>query len=78
LVKQSHRHSASNDENEMLTKAIDGEEFIHDLMVVIRVAQLEEELEDTKGVIRIRNGQKKKDKSTNNAPQNIHIKLKIE
>jgi hypothetical protein len=50
LVKQSHRHSASNDENEMLTKAIDGEEFIHDLMVVIRVAQLEEELEDTKGV----------------------------
>jgi hypothetical protein len=48
------------------------------LLVVIRVAQLEEELEDTKGVIRIRNGQKKKDKSTNNAPQNIHIKLKIE
>ena len=62
----------------MLTKVIDGEEFIHNLMVVIRVAQLEEELEDTKGVIRIRNGQKKKHKSTNNAPLNIHIKLKIE
>jgi peptidyl-tRNA hydrolase len=44
-----------------------------------------EELEDTKGVIRIRkskknrqhNGQKKKDKRTNNDLQNIHIKLKI-
>ena len=42
--------------------------------------------EDTKGVIRIRkskkngqhNGQKKKDKRTNNDLQNIHIKLKIE
>jgi hypothetical protein len=54
MVKQSHRHSASNDKNGMLTKVIDGEEFIHNLMVVIRVAQLEEELEDTKGVIRIR------------------------
>jgi hypothetical protein len=40
---------------------------------------------DTKGVIRIRkskkdrqrNGQKKKDKRTNNDLQNIHIKLKI-
>ena len=63
MVKQSHRHSASNDKNGMLTKVIDGEEFIHNLMVVIRVAQLEEELEDTKGVIRIRNGQKKKDKA---------------
>ena len=40
-----------------------------------------EEFEDTKGVIRIRkskdrqhNGQKKKDKMTNNDLQNIHIK----
>jgi len=46
---------------------------------------LVEEFEDTKGVIRIRkskedqqhNGQKKKDKGTNNDLQNIHIKLKI-
>ena len=46
----------------------------------------EEEFEDAKGVIRIRiskkdrqhNGQKKKDKRTNNDLQNIHIKLKIE
>jgi hypothetical protein len=45
-----------------------------------------EELEDTKKEIRIRkskkdrkhNGQKKKDKRTNNDLQNIHIKLKIE
>ena len=45
-----------------------------------------EELEDTKGVIRIRiskknrqhNGQKKKDKRTNNDQQSIHIILKIE
>ena len=45
-----------------------------------------EEHEDTKGVIRIRistndrqhNGQKKKDKRTNNDLQNMHIKLKIE
>ena len=43
-------------------------------------------LEDTKGVIRIRksqknrqhNGQKKKDKRTNNDLQDIHIQLKIE
>jgi len=42
------------------------------------------EFEDTKGVIKIRklkkdrqhNGQKKKDKRTNNDLQNIHIKLK--
>ena len=42
--------------------------------------------EDTKRVIRIRiskknrqhNGQKKKEKRTNNDLQNIHIKLKIE
>ena len=45
-----------------------------------------EEFEDTKEVIRIRkckknrqhNGQKKKDKRTNNDLQNIHVKLKIE
>jgi hypothetical protein len=44
------------------------------------------EFEDNKGVIRIRiskknrqhNGQKKKNKRTNNDLQNIHIKLKIE
>jgi hypothetical protein len=36
---------------------------------------LQEEFEDTKGVIRIR---KSKDKRTNNDLQNIHIKLKIE
>jgi hypothetical protein len=44
-----------------------------------------EEFEDIKGVIIIRkskknrqhNGQKKKDKRTNNDLQNIHIKLKI-
>ena len=43
---------------------------------------IQEEIEDTKGVIRIRkakkekqhNGQKKKDKRTNNDLQNIHIK----
>jgi hypothetical protein len=41
--------------------------------------------EDTKAIIRIRklkdkqhNGQKKKDKWTNNDLKNIHIKLKIE
>jgi hypothetical protein len=45
-----------------------------------------EEFEDTKEVIRIRkskkdiqhNGQKKKDKGTNNNLQNIHIILKIQ
>jgi hypothetical protein len=41
----------------------------------------EEAFEYTKEVIGIRksnyNGQKKKDKRTNNDPQNIHIKLKI-
>jgi hypothetical protein len=45
---------------------------------------MEEEFEDTKGVIRIRkskknrqhNGQKKKYKRTNNDLQNIHIKLR--
>jgi nitrate/nitrite-specific signal transduction histidine kinase len=47
---------------------------------------LEEEFEDTKGVIRIvklmkdrqPSGQKKRDKKINNDLQNIHIKLKIE
>jgi hypothetical protein len=47
---------------------------------------MQEEFEETKGVIRIRiskknrqhNGQKKKDKRTNNDLQNKHIKLKIE
>ena len=44
-----------------------------------------EEFEDTKGVIKVyklkdrqRNGQKKKDKRTNNDQQTLHIKLKIE
>jgi hypothetical protein len=44
------------------------------------------EFEDTKGIIRVRkskkdrqhHGQKKKDKSTNNDLQDIHIKLKTE
>ena len=47
---------------------------------------MKEEFEDTKGIIRIRkskkvrqgNGQKKKDKRTNNDLQTLHIKLKIE
>jgi hypothetical protein len=46
----------------------------------------EEEFEDTKGIIRIRkskkdrqhDGQKKKDKRTNNYLENIHITPKIE
>jgi hypothetical protein len=46
----------------------------------------QEEFEDTKEIIRIRkskkdrqlNGQRKKDKGTNNDLQNIHIKLKHE
>jgi hypothetical protein len=46
----------------------------------------EEEFEDTKGIIRIRkskkdrqhDGQKKKDKRTNNYLENIHIAPKIE
>jgi len=49
-------------------------------------ATLEEDIEDTKGVIRIRiskknrqhNGQRKKYKKTYNDLQNMHIKLKIE
>jgi len=46
---------------------------------------MKEGFEDTKGVIRIRkskdrqyNGQKKKNKRTNNDLQNIHVKLKTE
>ena len=47
---------------------------------------IQEEFEDTKGVIRIckskkdrqHNGQQKKYKRTDNDLQNIHIKLKIE
>ena len=47
---------------------------------------MKEELEDTKGVIRIRiskesrqhNGQMKKNKRTNTDLQNIHIKLKMD
>ena len=47
---------------------------------------LEDEFEDTKGVIRIskskkniqHNGQNKKDKRTNNDLQNTYIKLKVE
>jgi len=47
---------------------------------------VQKEFEDTKEVIRIRklkkdrqhNGQKKKDKRTNNDLQNMHITLKIE
>ena len=49
-------------------------------------SRTQEEFEDTKEAIRIRksknnrqhNGQKNKDKRTNNDLQNIHIKLKIE
>jgi hypothetical protein len=52
----------------------------------VHVLIMLEEFEDTKGVIRSRkskkdkqhNGQKKKEKRTNNDLQNIHIKLKIE
>ena len=56
------------------------------IYIILYQITLQEEFEDTKGVIRIRkskknrqhNGQKKKDKRTNNDLQNIHIKLKIE
>ena len=52
----------------------------------LKLNDIEEEFEDTKGVIKIciskqnrqHNGQKKKYKTTNNDLQNIHIKLKIE
>jgi hypothetical protein len=49
--------------------------------VLSGVRVYKEEFEDTKGIIRIRkskdrqhNGQRKKDKRTNNDQQNIHIK----
>jgi hypothetical protein len=57
-------------------------------MIYIKMSRIpvQEEFEDTKGVIKIRmsmknsqhNGQKKKYKRTNNDLQNINIKLKIE
>jgi hypothetical protein len=50
-------------------------------ILVVKVYPLsQEEFEDTKGVIRIRqcNGQKNKCNRTNNDLQNINIKLKIE
>ena len=54
--------------------------------MILLLTVRKDELEDTKGVIRIRiskknrqhNGQKNKYKRTNNDEQNIHIKLKIE
>jgi hypothetical protein len=54
--------------------------------MILRLTNLQEEFEDTKGAIRIRkskknrqhNGQEKKYKRTNNDLQNIHIKLKNE
>jgi hypothetical protein len=56
-----------------------------DIPQIIKLV-LEEEFKNTKGVIiihkskknRQHNGQKKKEKRTNNDLQNIHIKLKIE
>jgi len=60
---------------------------IQSSLIVDEVTQTrQEEFEDTKGVIRIRelkkdrqhNGQKKMYKRTYNDLQNIHIKLKIE
>jgi len=52
----------------------------------IEIDEMQEKFEDTKKVIRIRkskknrqqNGQRKKNKSTNNDLASIHIKLKIE
>jgi hypothetical protein len=60
--------------------------FNNMLFMINGVPSHYEELEDTKGAIRIRiskknrqhNGQKKNYKRTNNDLQNIHIKLKIE
>ena len=59
---------------------------IPDLETNYPIPSLQEEFEDTKGVIRNRiskknrqhNGQRKRDKRTNNDLQIIHIKLKIE
>ena len=55
------------------------------VLLIEKTVSMQEEFEDTKGVIRIHkskrtehNGQKKKDKRTNNDLQNIHIKLNIE
>ena len=53
---------------------------------ILRTTLTEEKFEDIKGVIRIRkskknrqhNGQKKKDKRTNNDLQNIHVNRMIE
>jgi hypothetical protein len=61
-------------------------EQLNSLSVFSRVRASQEELEDIKGVIKIRiskknmerNGQKKKYKRTNNDIQNIHIKIEIE
>jgi len=64
-----------------------GSDFrIANIWMVGVFVQRKEELEDTKGVIRIRiskknrqhNGQNKKYKSTNKDLQNIHMKLNIE
>ena len=54
--------------------------------MILRLTNLQEEFEDTKGAIRIRkskknrqhNCKKKKEKRTNNDLQSMHIKLKIE
>jgi hypothetical protein len=59
--------------------------FIYPWIISLGNIYLQEDFEDTKGVIRIylskknrqHNGQKKKYKRTTNDPQNIHIKLKI-
>jgi len=40
--------------------------------------EIQDEFEDTKGVIRIRKSNNTMAKGTNNDLQNIHIKLKIE
>ena len=56
------------------------------MLVDYRIKQLQEEFEDTKGVIKIRkskkdrqhNDQRKKDEITYNDLQYIHIELKIE
>jgi hypothetical protein len=58
----------------------------YEMMFKVNIKWIKEECEDTKGVIRTHismknrqhNGQKKKDKRTNNDLQNILIKLKIE
>ena len=55
-------------------------------LLCLNMNSLQEEFEDTKGVIRIRiskknrqhNDEEKKYKRTNNDLQNMHIKLKIE